>query len=358
MDTTDPAITFNEKGHCNHCTDYFNQVAHRVFRGSDGEEILKRRIAKIKQRGRRRPYDAIVGISGGVDSAFTAYLAKSFGLRLLLVHFDNGWNSELSVRNIEQLARRLDVDLYTYVMDWEEFKDLQLSFLKASVVDIEMLTDHAIMATMVHQTRRHGIRAMLPGTNFATEAILPNSWFYPFKWDIRNIKAIHNAYGTVKRNTFPVFGLLSYLHMVYLSSIETVEILNHLDYNREEAISILEKEVGFKRYGAKHHESTFTKFYQAYILPRKFSIDKRRAHLSTQICSGQITREQAMQIMKQPPVDEDEAEWDKSYVLKKLGLSEMDFADLMNAPRREHSDFKNSLKLYYFLRKMKNHFIP
>lgn len=341
MDTTDSEIVFDDLGICNHCRRYDEIAARKLFNGQMGERKLQEIAAAIKAKGKGREYDSIIGLSGGVDSSFTAYQAWRLGLRPLVVHFDNGWNSEVSVRNIENVVRKLGFDLHTYVIDWEEFKDLQLSFLKASVIDIEMLTDHAMMAAMFNLARERNIRHILSGTNVVTEGIMPRSWLYS-KWDIKNIKGIQKQFGNVRLKEFPTCGLIKMLVLQYLRGYHYVEILNYLDYHKKEAIEILRNQLGWQTYGGKHHESIFTKFYQNYILPTKFGVDKRRAHLSTLICSGQMTRAQALEEMNSPLYDEEDLRRDKAYVLKKLGLDEEAFEGLMCLPIKSHTDYPNS----------------
>jgi len=341
MDTTDSEIVFDDSGICNHCRRYDEIAARKLFNGQVGERKLQEIAAVIKTEGKGREYDSIIGLSGGVDSSFTAYHAWRMGLRPLVVHFDNGWNSEVSVRNIEKVVRKLGFDLHTYVIDWEEFKDLQLSFLKASVIDIEMLTDHAMMAAMFNLARERKIRHILSGTNVVTEGIMPRSWLYS-KWDIKNIKGIQKQFGNVRLKEFPTCGLITMLVLQHLRGYHYVEILNYVDYNKKEAIEILRNQLGWQTYGGKHHESIFTKFYQNYILPAKFGVDKRRAHLSTLICSGQMTRAQALEEMNIPLYNEEDFSRDKAYVLKKLSLDEEEFEDLMCLPIKSHTDYPNS----------------
>jgi len=348
MDTADPDIEFNANGVCNHCREYEKRVSRRIFRGEDGERKLQKIARQIKEHGENREYDCVLGLSGGLDSSFTAYHAKRLGLRPLVVHFDNGWNSEVSIKNIENIVRKLNFDLYTYVIDWEEFKDLQMSFLKASVVDIEMLTDHAIVAAMFYLAKERQIKYILSGSNLATEGIMPESWNY-MKWDIRNIRAIQKRFGEKRISEFPVFGLIQMLTVQYLYGFRSVPVLNYVDYNKERAKEILEREICWKDYGGKHQESVFTKFYQNYILPTKFNIDKRKAHLSTLICSGQITREEALEEIKKPLNNPKELEEEKEYVLKKLGLTEEEFQEIMSLPVKSHLAYPNSKWIYDLL---------
>jgi len=353
MDTSDPDIEFDEKEFCNHCTSYFDHIKVLKETNQYSAEKLEETVKTIKREGEGKEYDSILGVSGGIDSSYTAYFAKKLGLRPLLIHFDNGWNSELSVKNIENLVRKLDFDLNTYVIDWEEFKDLQRSFFSASVVDIEMLTDHAIMATMFRLAKKHKIKYVLSGENIATEFILPKTWMYIIK-DIKNIRGIHKIFGSKKLKSFPIFGIYELILYRYLYRLDYVKILNYIDYKKDDAIGIMEQELDWKYYGGKHYESIFTKFFQAYFLPKKFDIDKRKAHLSNLICSGQLTRDDALAEMKKELYDPVELDQDREYVLKKLGFSKAEFERIMAEAPKSHLDYPNSKWLIDIGRKIKN----
>lgn len=339
MDTTDPDIVFDEDGVCNHCKRYF-EISEKeyLFKGEEGKKKLEELANKIKEDGKNNEYDCILGLSGGADSSYLAYLAKKFGFRVLIVHMDNGWDSELAVYNIEKCLKKLNNDLETLVVDWEEIKDLYLAYLKASVVDIEVVADHAITAAVYDIVNKKGIKYILSGANIVTEGIMPKSWCYK-KNDLVNLKTIHKKYGRVKLRTFPTLGAFKLAYYRYFKEIRTIPLLDYVDYNKKEAKKVLNSEFGWKDYGEKHYESIFTKFYQAYILPTKFNIDKRKPHLSALICSGQITREEALKELEKPLYEKGELERDKKYVLKKLGLSEKEFEDLMNLPIKKHQEY-------------------
>lgn len=341
----DPVIYFNKNGVCNHCINYDIQHKRFVFEGDEGEQALIKIVNKIKQIGKGKEYDCILGLSGGIDSTYTAYLAKKHGLRPLIVHLDNGWNSELAVKNIENIVNKLDFDLYTYVIDWEEFKDLQLAYLKASVVDIEAITDHAIITAMHKLAAKNKVKYIISGTNIVTEAVLPYAWIYN-KMDSVNIKAIHKQFGKTPLKTFPLMDVWMKKYYFSFLKIETISILNYVSYIKEEVKKFITEELEWRDYGGKHYESIFTRFYQGYILPGKFKIDKRKAHLSTLICSGQITRKEALEEIKNPIYDPEQLKIDKEFVLKKLGLSEEEFEEIMSAPVRKHTDFKTEGTIY------------
>ncbi|HEX6739948.1 MAG TPA: N-acetyl sugar amidotransferase [Vicinamibacteria bacterium] len=335
----DPDIRFDPEGVCNHCRTY-----DALAKGSPAGGFAP--VAeRIRRAGRGRAYDSVVGVSGGVDSSYVAYLAKQHGLRPLAVHFDNGWDSELAVRNIELLVRQLGFDLHTHVVSWPEFRSLQVAYIKASVVDIEAITDHGIMACLYQAARQHGVRTILTGVNVATEGFLPARWVH-HKNDLINLKAIHRAYGTVPLRTFPTLGLLRQLYYTRLRRIRLVNVLDYVPYVKEEAKRTLAAELGWRDYGGKHYESVFTRFYQAYILPRKFGIDKRRSHLSTLVCAGQLTREEALRQIAPDAYPAAELAQEKEFVVKKLGLTEAEFDELMSQPPRDHLEFASYLRLH------------
>jgi len=345
MDTiSDPLVTFDEQGVSNYYAAYKRLEKKHVLTGKEGEDQLETVLSAIKKAGKGKQYDCITGISGGVDSTYLALMIKKWGLRPLVVHFDNGWNSELAVKNIENIVSRLNFDLYTLVVDWNEFRDLQLAYLKASVVDIEAITDHAILATMYKLALKNDIKYILSGTNVVTEAILPSYWIYP-KADHVNIRSIHKKFGTIPLKTYPFFST-KLKKQAAMKGITSVSPLNYIPYNKAEVKEVIKKELEWRDYGGKHYESVFTRFYQGYILPAKFSIDKRKAHLSTLIFSGQITKQEALESLKEPIYDQKTFEGDYEFVLKKLGLSHSDFQDYINQPRREHREFGFEASLF------------
>jgi len=341
MDTTDPVIGFNEKGVCNHCRNYEALLEKHFSTKLERQAELNRLVDEIKAKGKGQGYDCVIGVSGGVDSTFMAYTVKKLGLRPLAVHMDNGWDSELAVSNIEKFLKTLNIDLYTYVLDWEEFKDLQIAFLRASVSDGEIPTDHAIQGVLYKIASQKGISYILTGGNFVTEGILPVSWTYGV-WDWKYIQSVHKRFSTIELKGYPHFDLWDWAYYSMVKRIKNVHILDYIPYVKKEAIQILEDELGWKYYGGKHYESIYTRFFQGYILPRKFNIDKRRAHLSTLIMSGQMTREEALEEISEPPYSEYIQEDDKKYVLKKLELTEGDFEKIMLLPVKTHLDYPTS----------------
>lgn len=339
MDTiADKDIVFDEKGISNYYYAYKKAEAEHVVTGEAGRKKLEAIAAEIKEAGKNLPYDCIMGLSGGVDSTYVAYLAKQLGLRPLAVHFDNGWNSELSVMNIENIVSKLGLDLFTYVINWEEFKDLQLSYLKASVVDIEAITDHAIFATLYRLAGEKNIKYILSGTNVQTENTLPKSWIFP-KTDHINIQSIHKVYGTVPLKTFPFMDAKVKRYYQKIKGVRSVSILDYAVYNKQAVKDLIQRELGWRDYGGKHYESIWTRFYQGHILPTKFKIDKRKAHLSDLIFSGQITKEEALAELQKPIYDAAQQKTDYEFVLKKFDLTEAEFEAIMQRAPRSHYDF-------------------
>jgi N-acetyl sugar amidotransferase len=337
MDTSDPEIVFDEQGVCNHCHDYDRLMTQKAIRGEAGRVYLERLVEKMKHDGQGKPYDCLIGVSGGVDSTYVAYLVKQMGLRPLAVHMDNGWDSELAVKNIEETLKRLGIDLYTEVLDWEEFKDLQVAFLKASTPDSEIPSDHAIWAVLGNMADKLKVKYIVSGFNVRTETHLPRAWSYGhFDW--KYIRSVYKQFGRNARlKTFPHIGFFTYYRR--LLTHRRVDILNYIDFDKTEAMKILENELGWRYYGGKHHESIYTRFYQGYILPVKFGFDKRRCHFSSLVCSGEITREAALKELERPTYAPAMQEEDREYVVKKLGLTEPEFETIMNTPKKSFWDY-------------------
>jgi N-acetyl sugar amidotransferase len=344
MDTSDPDITFDDSGLCCHCRNYHAVVAENVFTGPDGRRRLEAKVGEIKAAGRGKRYDCIIGLSGGVDSTYVAWLVKSLGLRPLAVHLDNGWNTEIAVRNIHNIVTRLDIDLYTEVLEWEQFRRLQLAFLRASTPDCEIPTDHAIVATLYRTALREGLRFIIGGSNYATEQMLPPAWSRGHS-DWKYIKAVNDRHGGAALGRFPHYTWFDrHWWFPHVRGLETVNILNFIDYDKQAAIRTMQTELGWVSYGGKHYESVYTRFYQGWILPHKFGFDKRRSHLSCLINAGQISRDTALAELQQPALDPTVAAEDKRFVIKKLGLAEAEFEALMAEPPKSFWDYPSYAK--------------
>jgi N-acetyl sugar amidotransferase len=337
MDNTDPDITFDEDGVSNWWGAY---QAARAARPAPEERERQRLqlLREIRDAGRGKPYDCLLGLSGGVDSSYMAWLCRQWGLRPLILHFDNGWNDELAVANIETIVRRLDFRLETFVMNWPEFRDLQRAYFKASVIDLDVPSDHMIFGALYKVANERGIKFILSGNNFATEWLLPRAWFYP-KRDLVNLKAIHRAHGERPLRELPEIGVWQRLYYERVKMIREVPLLEYVAYSKREAKRVLVEELGWKDYGGKHYESVFTRFYQGYVLPRRFGVDKRKAHLSNLILSGEMTRDEAMAELQQPTDDPVRQAADKQYVAKKLGWSDAEFEAILSLPPRAQASY-------------------
>lgn len=353
MDTTDQNIVFDENGICNHCHGYKAEALKLDIDTKDKNNEIEKLFSKIKANGKGKRYDCIVGLSGGVDSSYIALLANKYKLRPLCVHLDNGWNSELAVANIHNIVKNFNFDLVTHVLDWDEFKDLQKSFFKAHVVDIEVLSDHAIFGVIMQLAKKFKVKTILSGANFSTEFIMPKNWVHR-KQDLTNIKAIHKIFGSVKLKTFPQVSTLNHVISMYILGYKVFKPLNLIHYNKSVVKEILKTEVGWRDYGGKHHESIFTKFYQAHILPVKFKIDKRRAHVSTLICGGQIGREAALAELNKPLYDKTELFRDFDFVCKKLDFTEREMNEYLAAPARSHYEFASDEWVYKLLARVRD----
>jgi N-acetyl sugar amidotransferase len=347
MDESNPAIQFDASGQCSGCRDALTRRPHEWWPDGEGEARMAELVASLRARGSDRKYDAMIGLSGGVDSAYVAHLAaRRYGLRLLAIHVDGGWNTEAAVSNIETVVRGLGIDLHTYVVEWQEIRDLQLAFLRASVLNQDIPQDHAFFASMYRTAAKFGLRHFLSGVNFASESVVPPNWGFT-SMDGTHVRAIHRRFGRLPLKSYPVMSLTEYLWMTRVRRQVLIHRpLNYLRYNSDEAKLELQREYGWRDYGGKHGESRFTKFYQEIYLPRKFGFDKRRLHLSSRIVSGQVRREHALIELAAPIIKPDEARRDTRFVAKKLGLTAADLEALIDAPAVSHMAYDNQLSLH------------
>jgi N-acetyl sugar amidotransferase len=346
MDDTVPDIVFYPDGRCSSCKGYDEHRTKELYADVAGRERLDRLMQEIKLAGRGKPYDCLIGLSGGVDSSYVAYLvARQFGLRALAVHLDNGWNTELAVDNVERIVKVLGIDLSTHVLDWREFRDIQIAFLRSSISNIEIPTDHAIWAVLLKTAAKMGIKHIIAGNNVVTESIMPESWLYGSK-DSRLIRAIHRRFGRVPLRSYPYLTTFDYAYYLLLRGIRWVPILNYVPYVKADAKQVLMDELGWRDYGGKHYESMFTRFFHAYYLPRKFGFDLRKSYYSALVCSGQLSREEALRDLAQPPAPPGLMEQDRSYVLKKLGLSDAEFEEILSSPNKTFADYPNTDALW------------
>src|SRR5258706_1129568 len=331
MDTTDLEITFDESGHCYHCNEFMDKRSKHKCQGKESYESLDRIVERIKSAGKGKAYDCIIGVSGGVDSGYLAYIAKNRGLRPLAVHMDNGWNSEKAVVNIRKIAEELEIGYESYVLDWEEFKDLQLSFLRASVPEAETPTDVAIPAALHYFASKYNVKYILSGGNMATEGILPRSWHYDAK-DLKYFNHIQETFGSKRLRKFPTFGYKKEMFYKLIKGMRMIYLLDLVPFAKEDAIKLLKERFNWIDYGGKHYESRYTRFIQSYYLYEKFGIDYRRAGLSTQICTGIVNRDDAIEQLKIRPYDLHKLDEDKQYIAKKLGISRGEFEKIIDLP--------------------------
>lgn len=348
MDTSAIDITFDASGRCNYCTDYLKRSGDVLNKVSSQRDADLRTLTNlVTTQGKGKRYDCIIGISGGVDSSWALVQAVKLGLRPLAVHMDNSWNTELAQNNISNLVRALNVDLFTYVIDWVEYRQLMQAFFDADVVDIELLYDNAMLAVNYQQARLHRIKYILAGTNQATEGmIIPPGWNW-LKYDKRNIKALAWRFARMRLNTFPAIGTFGYLYNRIYKKIQWISFLDYLDYNKEKALNCLEKEYGYKRYPYKHYESIFTRFYQGFLLPQKYGIDKRRVHLSTLVASGQMSRDDALKKLKHSPYEnEQNLQEDIQYFQKKMGWTNNQLEDYLKRPGKDHQSYPSEKALW------------
>lgn len=340
MDTTDPDIYFDENGVCSHCITYSDRRKAFVPDNQQGKVLLDKMVKACKLAGRNKNYDCVIGVSGGVDSSYVAYLVHQLGLRPLAVHLDNGWNSELAVSNIRNLLDKLNIELHTYVLDWESFLDLQLAFLRASTPDSEIPSDHAIVALMREIANKEGV-PVIWGVNFSSEAILPQAWSQGHM-DWTYIKNVHNKFGVKKLVNYPHYSVWKLIWYNRFRRQKLYNILNYIPYNKEDAKKILMQETGWRDYGGKHYESTYTRIFQSYILPVKFNFDKRKAHYSSLILAGQITRSEAIELLKKSPYDETNIKSEILFLSKKLQISVTEFEEIMKTPPKKYADYKSN----------------
>ncbi len=358
MDDTALEISYDEHGICSFCKEYDLRSLKDLHQNPEDLNRLGIFLNSIKEERKIYEYDCLIGVSGGVDSSYVAYLLKKvYGLNPLAVHLDNAWNSELAISNVEKIMKILDIDLITHVLDWNEFKDIQLSFLKSSISNVEMPTDHAIWAILIKTASKMKIPYIIAGNNVVTESTMPLSWLYQSK-DSKIIKSIHKKFGSNMRKTYPTLSKFDYVYYLLFKRIRWIPILNYINYNKQEAKKILIDELGWRDYGGKHYESIFTRFFHSYYLIKKFGYDLRKPYLSAEICSGQITRKKALEELSYPPASEELINSDLQYVGKKLSLSKKELLEIIELPNRSYKDYPNSdylwNRLSYLIEKARN----
>lgn len=348
MDTTDTKITFDENGVCDHCNDFYQNVQPNWHTDTKGREQLQEIINKIKEDGKDRDFDCLMGMSGGADSSYMLHLAvKEFGLRPLVFHVDGGWNSELAVHNINVMIDKLGLDLYTEVINWEEMKDFQLAFFKSGVPHIDIPQDHAFVATLYNFADKHKIKYILNGGNISTECVRnPMDWLY-YGTDMAQIDDIRDQFCTTSMPTYPFSKVLRHkFYLKYIRGINVVKPLNYQPYNKDEAMALLNAEYGWVPYPQKHFESRFTRFYEGYWLPEKFGYDTRKVQYSSLILTNQMSRDEALERLEKPAIDADTVKHDFEYIATKLGITTEELQTYFDQPNKTYKDYKNQEQMF------------
>lgn len=351
MDNTDPGITFDENGVCSSCTKYEEMTAFRGYRPGESEKELAHTVEVMKEKSKDLPYDCVLGISGGVDSAYMLYIAHQLKLRVLAVHVDSGWNSETAVRNIERMCQRLNVQLHTYVMDWPTMKELQRAYMLSGVANLDVPQDHLFCAAVYQMARKYKVKYILNGSNIATEgASAPFTLQHSYR-DTWHLKSIYKRHGRGKSlKKYPMLSL--YRAWFGLPGVTKINLLDHVPYTKKGAIELLSREFGWEYYGGKHFESRFTKYFQSVYLPRKFGYDKRRSHLSCLVMNGELSRDEALAELVQPPYPENQQLEDEAYILKKLDLDAETWHAILAAPPTPDDAYFGQTKLLHLAQRL------
>ena len=353
MDTTDSKIVFDEKGVCDYCNSYNNDILPNWRPNQNKEDELEKISSQMREAGKGKDYDCIIGLSGGTDSSYLAYIAKEkMGLRPLIYTVDTGWNLNVAVENIERLVKALDLDMYTEVVNWDEMRDLQLAFFKSQVAYQDFPQDHAIFAGLYNYAMKNNIKYVLTGANNATECVRP-----PVEWvylnDITLMKDIHKKFGKVELKTFPMCSMFIYrLYYAYIKGMRRVAPLDAIHYDKDAAEKELKEKFGWEKYENKHYENIFTRFYEGYYLPKKFGYDKRKSYFSNMILTGQMTREEVIEKLAEAPYSEKLMREDMEYIAKKLGITTNEFEGIIDGENKTYKDYKNSLDAIEFAIKL------
>jgi N-acetyl sugar amidotransferase len=347
MDTSDTTLTFDDRGWCDYCCNYHTNIAPNWHPGERGIAEIMPKIDKIKREGKGRDHDCLIGISGGLDSSYVSHIAKEkFGLRPLMFHCDAGWNSDLGVSNILKMIDGLGLDLVTEVVNWEEMKDLQRAFFKSQVPFVDTPQDLALFSAIYNFAAKNDFKYVITGGNNSTECIRESiDWTY-FSTDTRHVRDIHNQFGTRPLNTFPICDIFKYKsYYRWIKGIQVIKLLDSVPFIKKEAIRELTDKYGWQAYQQKHYESRFTRFFESYWTPNKFGYDKRRAYLSSEILTGQLTRDEALERISKPELDEATMSQEFEYVATKLGWSVAEFQEIFDGQNKTFRDYKNNFSL-------------
>lgn len=348
MDTTDSKIVFDEKGVCDHCNTYYKNIEPIWNYGKGRENELEKIAESIKKEGKGKDFDCLIGMSGGIDSSYLLYLAKEkLRLRPLVFHVDAGWNTQLAVNNIERLINKLNLDLFTEVIDWEEIKDLQLAYFKSGVPHIDVPQDHAFFATMYKFASKYNVKTILTGGNFSTECVRnPIEWMY-YQSDSIQLKDIHKKFGKNPLNKYPVTNILWHkFYLPYFRGIKLIRPLDYMPYHKEDAMKFLQEKFDWQPYPQKHFESRFTKFYEGYWLYERFGYDTRKVQYSSLILTGQMSREEALEKLKTKPYNPDEIKHEFEYIANKLDISVSELESYFQMPKKTYRDYKSQESIY------------
>lgn len=348
MDTSDSRITFDSNGVCDHCNDFYTNVKPNWLTDERGRAEMDKLVTKIKKDGKGRDFDCLLGMSGGVDSSYLLHLAvKELGLRPLVFHVDGGWNSELAVHNIQVMIDKLELDLYTEVINWEEMKDFQLAFFKSGVPHIDIPQDHAFIATLYNFADKYNIKYILNGGNISTECVRnPMEWLY-YGTDMAQLKDIMKRFSTIDMKTYPFSSIFRHkFYLRYMRGVQVVKPLNYMPYIKKDALEFLSKEYGWTPYPQKHFESRFTKFFEGYWLPERFGFDTRRVQFSSLILTGQMTREDALKKLELPAYNPETIDEEFNYIATKLGITSEELRSYFTMPKKFYWDYKNNESIF------------
>lgn len=351
MDSSDPGIIFDEEGVCNSCKRYVEVRAHSGYRPGVSEKELEHTVATMKEQSRDLDYDCVLGISGGVDSAYMAYMASKLGLRVLAVHVDSGWNSEIAVRNIERMCEKLGIQLHTYVMDWPTMKELTRAYMLSGVANLDVPQDHLFCAAVFDIAKQYKVKYILNGSNIATEGAAPPFTLQHSYRDTWHLNSIYRKHGRGK--SLKKYPRLSLRRAWFgLPGVTKIDLLNYIPYSKKDAMDTLTREFGWEYYGGKHFESRFTKYFQSVYLPKKYGYDKRRYHLSCLVMNGEMTRDEALKELSEPPYSPEQQREDEEYILKKLDIAPETWQKILNAPPTPDDDYFSQAKLMAFIHKV------
>ncbi len=348
LDSTYPNIEFDDQGISNHYHDFQENIKPFWKTGAEGRELLEEQVKAIKQEGKNKEYDCIIGLSGGADSSYMLHkMVKDYGLRPLVFHVDGGWNSEIAVNNISKLVNHLKLELFTEVINWEEMKNFQLSLFKSGVPHLDTAQDHAFISVLYKFANKHGIKYILNGGNISTECVLRPLDIIYWGSDRRQINDILNQFGTIPMKTYPFTSIFYHkIYLRYFKKLKVVKPLNFMDYHKESAMKEMEELYGWKPYPQKHFESRFTRFFEGYWLPERFGFDMRKVDLSSLILTGQKSREEALEELKEMAYDPEQIRHDFDYIATKLGISSDELNTYLTMPKKFYWDYKNHSKIF------------